>query len=51
MTLLMPIKTGPCGLEASVAEDKSTFRGEIFIDFELQAELSSGRSIVPSRAN
>jgi hypothetical protein len=40
-----------CRFEACLAKNQSTFRGEIFVDFELQAVVSSGRSTVPSRAN
>jgi hypothetical protein len=39
-----------CRFEACLAKNQSTLRGEIFVDFELRAVVSSGRSTVPSRA-
>lgn len=37
--------------KACFAKYQGAFRREIFVDFELQALVPSGRSTVPSRAN
>jgi len=38
-------------LVARFAKDRGVLRRKIFVDFEFQALVSSGRSTVPSRAN